>query len=87
MWNALKEEIVEVTLQEDLQKGDKRLEFRVCNIRHTRGKISIDFEGKKSFQSAILNNFCPLDNARVGLAILEGNKLKGERIPIILLNC
>ncbi|MDE6958121.1 molybdopterin molybdenumtransferase MoeA [Helicobacter apodemus] len=82
-----KEEIVEVTLQEDLQKGDKRLEFRVCNIRHTRGKISIDFEGKKSFQSAILNNFCPLDNARVGLAILEGNKLKGERIPIILLNC
>ncbi|MDE5603446.1 MAG: molybdopterin molybdotransferase MoeA, partial [Helicobacter sp.] len=81
-----KEEVLEVTLQEDLQKGDDRLEFRVCNIRNQKGKISIDFENKKSFQSAILNNFCPLDDAKVGLAVLEDNKLKGESIPVIILS-
>lgn len=79
------QESIQVTLDEDLQKNDSRLEFRVCNVRNQAGIFSIDFLGKKDFQSAILNNFCPLDNSRVGLAILENQTKKGESIEVLLL--
>lgn len=76
---------LEVLLQENVSKTDSRLEFRVCNVRNVEGKWSIDFEGKKDFQSAILNNFCPLDSAYNGLCILESAKSAGERVQVILL--
>ncbi len=79
------QESIQITLDEDLQKNDSRLEFRVCNIRNQAGIFSIDFLGKKDFQSAILNNFCPLDNSRVGLAILENQTTKGKSIEVLLL--
>lgn len=79
------QESIQVTLDEDLQKNDSRLEFRVCNVRNQAGIFSIDFLGKKDFQSAILNNFCPLDDSRVGLAILENQTKKGESIEVLLL--
>ena len=79
------QESIQITLDEDLQKNDSRLEFRVCNIRNQAGIFSIDFLGKKDFQSAILNNFCPLDNSRVGLAILENKTTKGKSIEVLLL--
>ncbi|MCL9819197.1 molybdopterin molybdotransferase MoeA [Helicobacter colisuis] len=79
------QETIQITLDEDLQKNDSRLEFRVCNIRNQAGIFSIDFLGKKDFQSAILNNFCPLDNSRVGLAILENQTTKGKSIEVLLL--
>lgn len=79
------QESIQITLDEDLQKNDSRLEFRVCNIRNQAGIFSIDFLGKKDFQSAILNNFCPLDNSRVGLAILENQTTKGKLIEVLLL--
>lgn len=79
------QESIQIILDEDLQKNDSRLEFRVCNIRNQAGIFSIDFLGKKDFQSAILNNFCPLDNSRVGLAILENQTTKGKSIEVLLL--
>ncbi len=79
------QESIQITLDEDLQKNDSRLEFRVCNIRNQAGIFSVDFLGKKDFQSAILNNFCPLDNSRVGLAILENQTTKGKSIEVLLL--
>ena len=79
------QESIQITLDEDLQKNDSRLEFRVCNIRNQAGIFGIDFLGKKDFQSAILNNFCPLDNSRVGLAILENQTTKGKSIEVLLL--
>ena len=62
-----------------------RLEFRVCNVRNIKGEWQMDFIGKKDFQSAILNNFCPLDNAQVGLCILDFAKKKGAIVEVILL--
>lgn len=80
------QEVLEVILQEDLSKKDPRMEFRICNIRNKQGHFEIDFEGKKDFQSAILNNFCPLDNAKIGLAMLAKDTYKaGEKISVLRL--
>ena len=74
-----------IPLPQDVHKTDTRLEFRVCNVRNHNGEWQIDFTGKKDFQSAILNNFCPLDNAKVGLCILDSAKKKGAIVEVILL--
>ncbi len=76
---------MEIPLAENVSKTDSRLEFRVCNVRNLEGKWTIDFKDKKDFQSAILNNFCPLDSARNGLCILESSKSTGESVGVILL--
>ncbi|CAM3570784.1 molybdopterin molybdotransferase MoeA [Helicobacter sp. UBA3407] len=76
---------LEILLQENVSKTDSRLEFRVCNVRNVGGKWKIDFEGKKDFQSAILNNFCPLDSAYNGLCVLDSAKSVGEMVRVILL--
>ncbi|QOQ97373.1 molybdopterin molybdotransferase MoeA [Helicobacter winghamensis] len=76
---------LKIPLNQNINKNDTRLEFRVCNVRNLNGSFSIDFQGKKDFQSAILNNFCPLDNAQVGLCILDSNKQSGEIVEVILL--
>lgn len=77
--------VLEIPLQENVGKTDNRLEFRVCNVRNIQGKWSVDFEGKKDFLSAILNNFCPLDSARNGLCVLDCAKKAGEMVEVILL--
>ncbi len=77
--------IFEIPLPENVSKIDSRLEFRVCNVRNIQGKWTMDFEGKKDFQSAILNNFCPLDSAHSGLCILESAKCAGDLVCVILL--
>ncbi|MCH5322707.1 MAG: molybdopterin molybdotransferase MoeA [Helicobacter sp.] len=83
---TFKHTIAQITLQEDLSKKDSRVEFRVCNVKNKEGIMQLDFEGKKDFLSAILNNFCPLGNEGVGLVILEKNSYKkGERVKVILL--
>lgn len=76
---------LKIPLNQNINKNDTRLEFRVCNVRNLNGSFSIDFQGKKDFQSAILNNFCPLDNAQVGLCILDSSKQSGEIVEVILL--
>ncbi|TLD88601.1 molybdopterin molybdotransferase MoeA [Helicobacter sp. MIT 05-5294] len=81
----LRQIMLEIPLVQDVSKTDSRLEFRVCNVRNIKGKWTMDFEGKKDFQSAILNNFCPLDFAYNGLCILENAKKAGELVQVILL--
>ncbi|WP_299550093.1 molybdopterin molybdotransferase MoeA [uncultured Helicobacter sp.] len=76
---------LKIPLTQAISKNDTRLEFRVCNVRNTNGGFSIDFQDKKDFQSAILNNFCPLDGAQIGLCILDSNKSIGDCIEVILL--
>ncbi|MCI5968094.1 molybdopterin molybdotransferase MoeA [Helicobacter sp.] len=77
---------LKIPLNQNITKNDTRLEFRVCNVRNLKGSFSIDFEGKKDFQSAILNNFCPLDDAQVGLCILDSSKQSGEIVEVLLLS-
>lgn len=77
--------LLQIPLSQDVNKTDTRLEFRVCNVRNVQGRWTMDFEGKKDFQSAILNNFCPLDSAYNGLCILESAKNAGEQVQVILL--
>lgn len=77
--------ILKIPLNHNINKNDARLEFRVCNVRNVNGDFSIDFQDKKDFQSAILNNFCPLDNAQVGLCILDSSKQNKEIVEVILL--
>ena len=77
--------MLQIPLTQDIDKTDMRLEFRVCNVRNIKGEWQMDFIGKKDFQSAILNNFCPLDNAQVGLCILDFAKKKGAIVEVILL--
>ncbi|MBX7491344.1 molybdopterin molybdotransferase MoeA [Helicobacter turcicus] len=81
----LKRTTFKIPLSFDIDKNDTRLEFRVCNVRNKEGSFSIDFKDKKDFQSAILNNFCPLDNAQVGLCVLDSAKKSGEITEVILL--
>lgn len=81
----LEQILLEIPLTESVSKTDLRLEFRVCNVRNLEGKWTIDFKDKKDFQSAILNNFCPLDSAHNGLCILESAKSAGECVRVILL--
>ena len=77
---------IEVILEEDLSKKDSRVEFRVANISNKEGIFYADFKEKKDFQSAILNNFCPLNDLNVGLVLLEKEVYKmGERLKAILL--
>ncbi|TLD85258.1 molybdopterin molybdenumtransferase MoeA [Helicobacter sp. MIT 11-5569] len=82
---TLKTTILKIPLTQDIHKNDTRLEFRVCNVRNVDGNFQIDFKDKKDFQSAILNNFCPLDDAQVGLCILDSSKKNGDIIEVILL--
>lgn len=76
---------LELPLQEGIKKSDNRLEFRVCNLRNINGKFSIDFIDKKDFQSAILNNFCPLDSVICALCVLDGEKNSGELVQVLIL--
>ncbi len=82
---AHKHIVLKIPLSEDVVKNDTRLEFRICNVRNCDGYFTLDFKGKKDFQSAILNNFCPLDDAQNGLCILESSKKAGEIVEVILL--
>ena len=83
---GLKEQNIEVILEENLSKKDSRLEFRVGNIRNIDGVFYADFANKKDFQSAILNNFCPLEDNLVGLVKLQReNYSKGDKLQAILL--
>ena len=77
---------LKVPLGIDLQKSDERLEFRVCNVANKDGEFCINFEGKKDFLSAILNNFCPLLPCKVGLVALNKERYsKDEIVEVILI--
>lgn len=78
--------LIQAKLKEKITKNDTRLELRVCNVRNENGSFNIDFIGKKDFQSAILNNFTPLDRAKTGLCILDCNKEIGDIVEVILLD-
>ncbi|PZT48152.1 molybdopterin molybdenumtransferase MoeA [Helicobacter valdiviensis] len=76
---------IKVPLGTQIYKKDKRIEFRVCNVIENDGKFRINFEGKKDFLSAILNNFCPLENVQIGLAILDKEYFKEEDEVLVIL--
>jgi len=48
--------IVEAALAEPFAKRSKKSEFTTCNLRMSKGKYLVDFEGKKSASSAVLTN-------------------------------
>ncbi|CAM2870585.1 molybdopterin molybdotransferase MoeA [Helicobacter burdigaliensis] len=76
---------IKVPLGTQIYKKDKRVEFRVCNVVENDGKFSINFEGKKDFLSAILNNFCPLGNVKIGLVVLEKEYHKEDDEVLVIL--
>lgn len=50
------------TLSEKATKKDQREEFRSCSVRLENGKYTVNFNGKKDFLSAVLNNLCQSPN-------------------------
>jgi molybdopterin molybdotransferase len=48
--------VVEATLKEPFRKRSKKSEFTACNLSLVEGRYMVDFEGKRTGSSAILNN-------------------------------
>ncbi len=72
-------------LREDYKKRSKKEEFTAVNISYEDGEFFVDLSGKKSGSSAILTNMLN-DTALMRIPQNEGDKRKGDRVEVILLD-
>lgn len=82
--STMQRAVLRVPLGVDIKKKDKRLELRVCNVIEKDGKFCINFDDKKDFLSAILNNFCPVTPCKIGLVVLREEEYKKDSIVEVI---
>ena len=68
--------LVEATLAEPFKKRSRKSEFTACNLTLEEGRYRVDFQGKRSGSSAILNNL--LGNAALMVTSEEDGDLEAE---------
>lgn len=76
---------VEATLSEPFSKRSRKSEFTACNITFEDGRYLVDFKGKKSGSSAILNNMLG-NTALMITGESDGDLEAGMAVNVILLD-